>query len=39
MSTTILIVDDEPVQRRLLENAVQKNGAPGVARGKWRTSD
>ena len=26
MSTTILIVDDEPVQRRLLENAVQKMG-------------
>ncbi len=26
MSATILIVDDEPVQRRLLENAVQKLG-------------
>ena len=26
MSTTILIVDDEPVQRRLLENSINKMG-------------
>jgi DNA-binding NtrC family response regulator len=30
MSETILIVDDDPVQRRLLENMVQRMGYPAV---------